>query len=106
MGCWFVYLIRTGSGTLYTGITTDTQRRFAEHCSGGARAAKALRGKGPLTLEYQTETPNKPTALKLERAIKRWPKQKKEGLIAGKEPLPHVGIRPTGKLRDKKTQIP
>ncbi|WP_444919562.1 GIY-YIG nuclease family protein [Microbulbifer sp. CnH-101-G] len=88
MESWFVYLIRTSSGTLYTGITKDIQRRFAEHSNGGTKAAKALRGKGPLTLEYQVKTRDKSSALKLEIAIKKWPKQKKEALIAGALELP------------------
>ncbi|WP_226647905.1 GIY-YIG nuclease family protein [Microbulbifer variabilis] len=88
MESWFVYLIRTSSGALYTGVTKDIQRRFAEHSDGGAKAAKALRGKGPLTLEYQVKTRDKSSALKLEIAIKKWPKQKKEALIAGVLALP------------------
>ncbi|GAB2896739.1 GIY-YIG nuclease family protein [Microbulbifer echini] len=90
MNTWFVYLIRTANGSLYTGITRDIQRRFAEHSTGGPKAAKALRGKGPLTLEYQAQTQNKSTALKLEIAIKKWPKQKKEALIAGTQALPQL----------------
>ncbi|WP_444924568.1 GIY-YIG nuclease family protein [Microbulbifer sp. DLAB2-AF] len=90
MDAWFLYLIRTSSGTLYTGITKDIQRRFAEHCGGGAKAAKALRGKGPLTLEYQVKTQDKSSALKLEIAIKRWPKHKKEALIVGTMALPDL----------------
>ncbi|GAA5442058.1 hypothetical protein Misp06_00219 [Microbulbifer sp. NBRC 101763] len=64
----------------------DVQRRFTEHSSNGPRAAKALRGKGPLKLEYQIGVPGKSAALKLEMTIKKWPKQKKEALIAGTLP--------------------
>lgn len=82
MSNWFVYLIRTGDGALYTGITNNVQRRFAEHQRGGARAAKALRGRGPLKLEYYRAVADKSEALKLENQIKKWPKAKKEALIA------------------------
>ncbi|WP_323844871.1 GIY-YIG nuclease family protein [Microbulbifer magnicolonia] len=83
MNNWFVYLVRTRRGALYTGITTDVERRFAEHQSGGPKAAKALRGRGPLTLVFQQAVADKSEALKLELQIKKWPKEKKEALIAG-----------------------
>jgi len=78
---WFVYLIRTNSGALYTGVTRDVKRRFAEHSSGGPKAAKALRGRGPLTLAFQCAMRSKSDALKLEAEIKRWSKSRKEQLI-------------------------
>lgn len=87
MSAWFVYLIRTRSGSLYTGVTRDVARRFEEHASGGPKAAKALRGRGPLSLVFQHPVPSKSDALKLEIRIKRWPKQKKEALIAGDQSL-------------------
>lgn len=83
MSNWSVYLIRTAAGSLYTGITCDVERRFAEHQSGGPKAAKALRGRGPLSLVFQQPVADKSEALKLEMQIKKWPKQKKEALIAG-----------------------
>ncbi|WGL17801.1 GIY-YIG nuclease family protein [Microbulbifer bruguierae] len=88
MSDWYVYLIRTRSDSLYTGITRDVARRFEEHNSGGPKAAKALRGRGPLTLEFQREVANKSEALKLELEIKKWPKARKEALIAGHFSLP------------------
>ena len=47
---WFLYLIRTADNKLYTGITTDVERRYQQHQSG--KGAKALRGKGELTLAF------------------------------------------------------
>lgn len=82
MSNWFIYLIRTRSGSLYTGVTRDVERRFAEHSSGGPKAAKALRGRGPLTLAFSCGVRSKSDALKLEAQIKRWPKTRKEQLIA------------------------
>ncbi|WP_444898048.1 GIY-YIG nuclease family protein [Microbulbifer sp. SSSA005] len=87
---WFLYLVRTARGTLYTGITNDLERRFAEHCSDGPKAAKALRGKGPLTLVFSVRLPDKSTALKMEIAIKKWPKSKKEKLMLGSHSLPEI----------------
>ena len=48
---WYLYLIRIHNGSLYTGITTDVDRRFAEHVAGGKKAAKYFRGKGPRAKE-------------------------------------------------------
>ncbi|OOF07043.1 hypothetical protein BZG79_13560, partial [Salinivibrio sp. MA427] len=50
---WFVYLIRTRQGHLYCGVTTNVSRRFAQHSAG--KGARALRGKGPLLLAWQSE---------------------------------------------------
>lgn len=87
---WSVYLIRTGQGTLYTGVTCDVQRRFAEHCAGGTRAAKALRGRGPLTLEFHCTVADRSTALRLEALVKKWPRKWKEELILGRRGLPAI----------------
>ena len=78
---WRVYMVRTAAGALYTGITNDIDRRFAEHQSGGPLAAKALRGKGPLTLVYIEAAADKSAALKREYAIKQLSKTAKENLV-------------------------
>ncbi|UTW46612.1 GIY-YIG nuclease family protein [bacterium SCSIO 12696] len=83
MSSWFVYMIRTGSGALYTGISTDVQRRLSEHRSG--KGARALRGKGPLQLVYQQSVESQSKALRLEAAIKKLPKAKKEQLVIDSE---------------------
>ena len=79
---WFVYLIRCADGSLYTGISTDVERRFKEHQGGGRKGAKYLRGRGPLKLTYQRRIGAHPAALAEERAIKRLKKREKEALIA------------------------
>ncbi|MDN3520423.1 GIY-YIG nuclease family protein, partial [Halomonas ramblicola] len=65
---WYLYLIETAGGALYTGITTDVTRRLAEHAAG--RGAKALRGRGPLRLVYQQAVGSRGEALRLEAEIK------------------------------------
>ncbi|MZH03216.1 MAG: GIY-YIG nuclease family protein, partial [Nitrospinae bacterium] len=77
---WHIYMIRTSHGQLYTGITQNVARRFREHQEGGQKAAKFLRGKGPLKLVFQQEVGNKSSALKAEIAIKQLPKKQKESL--------------------------
>ena len=78
---WFLYLIRTDDNTLYTGITTDVQRRLGEHQAG--KGAKALRGKEGLTLAFYAEVGERGLALRLEYRIKQLTKRQKERLVAG-----------------------
>ncbi|MGL4859068.1 MAG: GIY-YIG nuclease family protein [Enterobacteriaceae bacterium] len=78
---WYLYIVRTTSGVLYTGITTDISRRISQHERG--KGAKNLRGKGPLTLVYQQTVVSRSAALQLEYRIKQLSRQKKEQLIAG-----------------------
>ena len=66
---WYVYMLRCGDGSLYTGCTGNASRRLAAHQSG--RGAKYTRSRLPVSLVYQEEVPDKPAALRREAAIKR-----------------------------------
>lgn len=77
---YFVYILRCGDDTLYTGSTDNVERRLAVHQSG--RGAKYTRSRGPLTLVYQEEWPDKSAALKREAAIKKLTRPEKLKLIA------------------------
>ena len=81
MAVWHVYMIRCGNGSLYTGITTDVERRFSEHQAAGPRAARYLKGRGPLSLVVAAETRDRATALRVERRIKGLSRARKERLI-------------------------
>ena len=76
---WFVYILRCGDGTLYTGVTDDVQRRLATHRAG--KGAKYTRGRGPLELVYTQEQPDKSAALRREVQIKKLTRPQKEQLI-------------------------
>ncbi|MBW2209413.1 MAG: GIY-YIG nuclease family protein [Deltaproteobacteria bacterium] len=76
---WYLYIVRCRNGSLYTGIATDVERRFAEHQAN--KGSKYLRGRGPLKLVFKKEIGKKELALKIERLVKRLPKLKKEKLI-------------------------
>lgn len=78
---WYLYLIRCANGHLYTGITTDVARRFNEHQSSSPKAAKYLRGKGPLTLMYQETVGSRGDALRREIAVKKLSRAQKLALI-------------------------
>lgn len=82
MADWHVYLIRCRDGSLYTGITTDVERRFKEHQENAGAGAKYLRGRGPLRLVYRRKLGDRGLAQAVESGIKRLPKAKKEALLA------------------------
>ena len=76
---WFVYILRCGDGSLYTGYTDDVARRLAVHQSG--KGAKYTRSRLPVTLSYQEELPDKSAALRREAAIKKLTRGEKLRLI-------------------------
>lgn len=76
---WYLYILRTVAGTLYTGITTDVSRRLNQHQTG--KGAKSLRGKGELTLVFYCLVGDRSDALKLEYRIKQLSKSQKERLV-------------------------
>lgn len=67
---------------MYTGITTDVERRLKEHneTSKGAKYTKARR---PVSLVFQEEAADKSVAAKREYQIKQMKRQAKEALISG-----------------------
>lgn len=77
---WYVYMLRCGDGTLYTGITDNVSRRLAAHRSG--KGAKYTRGRGPLERVYTEEVPDKSAALRREIAIKKMKRPQKDALLA------------------------
>ncbi len=93
---WHLYLIRCRHGSLYAGITTDVERRFAEHEQGGAKAARYLRGKGPLELVYRTAVGTRAQASVLEHRLKKLPREQKLRLIAGELTIASLGGGETG----------
>jgi putative endonuclease len=83
MAEWHLYMIRVKSGSLYTGIATDVERRFAEHEAGGKKGSKYLRARRPLTLVFQQKIGNRSQALKMECAVKNLSKPVKEQVAKG-----------------------
>jgi len=76
---WKLYILRCGDGSLYTGITTDVEKRLEAHRSG--KGAKYTRGRGPLELVYREECGTHSDALKRELEIKALPRDEKLKLI-------------------------
>ena len=77
---YFLYILRCSDDTLYTGITTDIQRRLEEHNS-SAKGAKYTRSRRPVALIYTEEFEDRSSASKREYIIKRLSRAKKLALI-------------------------
>ena len=79
----YTYIVRCADGTLYTGWTTDLNRRMAAHNAG--EGAKYTRSRRPVALIYHECFPTKEEALRRECAIKRLSRQEKLRLITEKD---------------------
>ena len=80
---WHLYILRCGDGTLYTGITTDVEKRLEAHRSG--KGAKYTRGRSPLELIYREKCGSHSDALKRELTVKKLSREQKEMLLRKKE---------------------
>lgn len=76
---YFLYILECKDGSLYTGITTDVQRRFEEHRSG--KGGRYTRAKGVKKILYTERLRNRSLASKREAEIKRWTRKEKTYLI-------------------------
>jgi putative endonuclease len=77
---WQVYIILCSDDTLYTGITTDVERRLKQHADG--MGAKYFRGRQPVRVVYQEGGFTRSTATKRELEIKRLSRGEKNILIS------------------------
>lgn len=80
---YYVYILRCGDGSLYTGITTDIERRLKMHTGELPGGAKYTRSKGVCSVEAVFEVSDRRAASRLEYQIKHMTKKQKEELILG-----------------------
>lgn len=78
---WEVYIIQAKSGTLYTGITTDLDRRFADH-QNGIKGARFFRISQPDKIVFRESHANRSEATKREIQIKKMTREQKMTLIS------------------------
>ena len=78
---WYVYIAQCSDDTLYTGITTDPDRRELEHNTNNLLGAKSLRYKRPVKIVYVEKHDDQSRARKREAAIKSWRRENKLKLI-------------------------
>lgn len=67
---WWVYIVECSDKSLYTGITTDTDRRVIEHNT-STKGAKYTRSRRPVSLIYKEQYENRSSASKREYEIKK-----------------------------------
>ena len=78
---WWVYMVETVSGKLYTGITTDPQRRLDEHQNNPKLGARFFRSDPANAMVYRELHPDRASASKREAAIKKLSRKAKLDLI-------------------------
>jgi len=76
MPLWWIYLLDC-DGRLYTGITTDPDRRLREHRAGRSRSARFTRGARSVELRYAVAVGERSLALRAEHRLKRLPRTEK-----------------------------
>lgn len=74
-----VYIVECSDGTLYTGYTTDVERRIQEHNAG--EGARYTRGRTPVELVYTASFESRSAACAREAEIKTMPRAEKLTLI-------------------------
>ena len=79
---WYVYVARCSDDSLYTGIAKNVKKRLAQHNHG--RGARYTRGRTPLSLCASRRCRDKSEALRLEYAVKRLSRARKEELLIGR----------------------
>lgn len=79
---WSVYMVCTRDGYYYTGISTDPERRFREHCRSGRRAARFFRGHPPEALVFKQQIGSRSLASKVEYHLKQAPASMKQRIAA------------------------
>ncbi len=82
MSEWFVYMVRCADGSLYTGVTTELQRRVDEHNSSNQRGARYTRSRRPVVLAYQERCDNRVHACRREYALKQLTRRAKLALMS------------------------
>lgn len=76
----YIYILECSDGSLYTGYTTDVDRRVKEHNKG--KGAKYTKGRTPVELKYKEEYDTQSEAMSREYEIKQMSREKKEQLIS------------------------
>jgi putative endonuclease len=76
---YYCYILECSDATYYTGWTTDPERRLTQHNRGAG--ARYTRTRLPVKIVYLEPQPDRRTAMKRERAIKRLSRERKIKLI-------------------------
>lgn len=77
---WYVYIVKCKDGSLYTGISLNIKRRIKQHNSGNG-AKSIVKSKRPVKLIYSEKHNSQGNALRREKEIKGWRREKKVDLV-------------------------
>ena len=80
-GPWYVYLLRCGDGSLYTGVARDLQRRLQQHNGELAGGSRYTRGRRPVELLWSDTAPDRSAAQRREVSIKKLRREEKMRLL-------------------------
>ncbi len=94
MDFWYVYIVRCSDSTLYTGITTDLERRLLEHNS-GPKGARYTRSRRPVALVYCEQATSRSAATSREAHIKKLKISEKGQLVAQQEKISSMTFHET-----------
>jgi putative endonuclease len=86
VAAFYCYILECSDGSLYTGWTSDPERRLRQHNSG--HGGRYTRSRRPLKLKYVESQPSRSTAMQRERSIKSLPRQRKLALIREAQDAP------------------
>lgn len=78
---YYAYILQCSDGSLYSGITTNVERRFNEHKN--KKGGHYTSSRTVVRVVYTEQLADRSTALKREAEIKSWPREKKLKLISG-----------------------
>jgi putative endonuclease len=81
---WSIYIIEASDASLYTGVTTDIERRFEEHLQ-GRRGARYFSGRVPVRVVYCEHGHSRSSACRREAEIKKLSRGDKQRLIATRQ---------------------
>lgn len=104
MACWYVYLIECRGGSVYTGIATDVERRYAQHVAG--KGARYTRSRPPLRLLARFEFPDRAAASRAEHAIKQLTPARKRALCASADAQAFASISTPPARRNGQGPLP
>lgn len=96
---YYIYMISCGDSSIYTGITTDFERRLSEHRGEGGKGAKYTRSHKPVSLLSLWSCDDRSSAQKLEYRIKQLRRPQKERLVQTGDLSVFSGLLDTGSYK-------
>lgn len=78
---YYTYMLRCRDNSIYTGITTDVERRMNEHFTQRSKCAKYTKNHTPLRLEAVWQSSDRAAASRLEYYLKKLSHEQKEDVI-------------------------